>query len=59
MKLKYSLHLSEIVSISVHLKGNILVLDLTIRLSTQMDLSNQTKYLKDIARKNAPHFIKE
>jgi len=40
MKLKYSLHLSEIVSISVHLKGNILVLDLTIRLSPQIDLSN-------------------
>ena len=39
MKLKYSLHLSEIVSISVHLKGNILVLDLTIKLSPQMDLS--------------------
>jgi len=40
MKLKYSLHLSEIVPISVHLKGNILVLDLTIRLSPQIDLSN-------------------
>ena len=51
MKLKYSLHLSEIVSISVHLKGNILVLDLTIKLSPQMD------YI--IGRKIHPHFIKE
>lgn len=50
MKLKYSLHLSEIVSISVHLKGNILVLDLTIRFSPQIDLSEG---------KIHPHFNKE
>jgi len=53
MKLKYSLHLSEIVSISVHLKGNILVLDLTIRLSPQIDLPNLSE------GKIHPHFNKE